>query len=479
MSVASDGSPALLDNAGIPRGFTDVAAMLGSGELGLKIFDNSWVAFPGDRSFNHNRDKNPYNLSERADGMSAAFMVHGDGDVWALVPEMPKGMLDWQAEHLGVVTERVIEVPMRLAEDSNSREINQEIVPKFLETAGSAFKNATFCSLHTPTETAQATLKFGARTLVTSELAAEEDSKINFVKRAAEDGYLVPPFVIADSIDELWDAVQKAMLIAKHESKHPPEETQLWVKFAQGAGGVGVRPIVPSKITKDELLLWAKATLEVCGTPDSLVVDMHVNDIRGVTDVEPHYTVHAVIGENTISLAGVTLSRTENGVYRGGSTLMTDAQRKAAEEVKKAALPIFRGMWGRGYRGFAGANMVRCTLSDGGHRVYALEVNPRLCCSTFTMFAAQMVERAARRDTLAVDRRIRLPHAIKDFRGIERIYGTILYSGGKSGYEGMIPTILAPDRLGGYLAHAKVILVAPNPERLERLERRLEELSKA
>lgn len=453
----------------IPNGSADIAS-----HLGLKpentIWDFDWV---------HSDDsgvKWPTSVYEA--GESEDVVLLSRGTATGITLKLQDGLLSYLKKHAGVkdIIEVTVDAPAVKYAAYPDHSVIAQATDKFRndQRLRKAFEGKTFCSWTPGNDVQRNVIEMGGQTLISTATWEKFNSKARIMREAANDGYNVSRFVVAESWAELDARMQE--LKAQAESLGiDPEKAKYWVKFDNLSGGEGVMPYKPQEASFDDIKKWIMQVNREIGLGENefhpIVIDIDLGQLPGIKRIVNNFCVQGVIGPEGCFMTGTTLQRTEDGTYVGGSLPLSEEDKAYAHLAKAWAQPVFKAAQAQGYVGYAGVDVIMAEGEDGQAYGFILEMNGRLCTSTPLLATSHWVERESGFKEPAVVDFSEKNLGIKDFKSLKKAFNGILYRGEKSGFEGVMPVHFNLDEKGDIYS-VKMIAVARDHERLQRLEER-------
>lgn len=450
----------------IPDGCADISRQLGLAPS-QTLWDYEWL---------HNEESG---LHWPEDGLTHCgdhedILLLSRGEATGLSLKLQDGYLEYLRRYAGVTNVIEVTEDQALVSQYPAQSVIVQARKKSRADQGlkETFKDKVFCSWLPGSDVQADTRAMGGKTLISAEQCLFFNSKARIFAQAEGSGYNVAPFVLVNSWDELETRLAELQETAR-DLGIEEKDLKLWVKFDNLAGGEGVKPYRPASDKLDDIKAWVR---EICEQVEKdgdafrpLVIDLDIGQLPEVKNIVANFCVQAVVGPE-IGVTGVTLQRTRDGVYAGGSVPMTAEDKAFAEEAKAWVMPVLQAAQEQGYRGYAGIDVMMTQGVDGQLRGYVIEMNARLCGSTPLLAMAHWVEREASAEPAVVDF-TEDNLAIKDFKTLTQKFNKLMYKGRESGFEGIVPVHINVDKQG-VICGVKMIAVANSPERLQKLEKR-------
>ncbi|MDD9900855.1 MAG: hypothetical protein OXT65_07745 [Alphaproteobacteria bacterium] len=402
------------------------------------------------------------------------------GGANALTLKLEDGFLDYQQKYVGVG--KVLEVTHKRAPHDQFLYPEQSVYVQLAKCAEedkslkSAFMGAVICGLLPVADTLETADKLGAKTLINPEQTMRFNSKARIVEEAAEGRYNVAPHTVARNWDDIENKLEELAGKAR-DLGLDPQEAKYWVKFDNMAGGTGVTAYKPASMSIDDVKDWIATGLYNAGkSPEDfmpVVFDIDIGALPNVNRILGNMNVQAIVANNGVSITGVTFQKTsDNGAYIGGGLPQTPEDKALATEAYGWALPVLKDAQKKGYRGYAGIDVILCEEQDGKKRGYILEMNGRLNSSTSLLSMSHKVARDAKApDAAACNLSTQFKKPLKDFKSYMAAFNDVIYRANESDFEGVIPIIMKPAKDGG-IGAVKTIAVAKTPERLAIVEKK-------
>jgi hypothetical protein len=381
----------------------------------------------------------------------------------------------WE-EHLNV--RNICEVTNHLPSGNDFTFPNGDVY-QHLRKAGKEVTNLMRGKLfvaHTSTPETDAVVRsLGASLLMSPDQSRTFNSKVRTATQALEYGYTVSPNTIVWEREGVVEGFNKVCDIARNEGLEP-DTTKYWIRFDRLSAGIGVFP-KPAETSFEAVKEWIDHTVKesLGGQFVPLVIDIDIGHLPGVRRIVDNLNVQGVCGNAGSFCVGVTRQITDNGKYMGGELPNTPESVSHAQEAIRWGMPVMEAAQKQGYRGFAGIDVMLAEMNDGSHRGYILEMNGRLNSSTSLLSLSHSV---AREMSLPRSYAKNIVHDTPSL-SVEHyltVFDDFLYKGGKSGFAGLIPIIFYPDP-NGNVARAKTVAVAPTPEDLKTLQRRVDHVT--
>lgn len=459
-------------NVPIPQGAGDIAKLLGYA--------------PGDTYWDYNfvfASDNGAEIQQETLGiLHEAIVPLSKGGAHGVTLKLHEGFLEYHQQYTGV--SGIVEVTDKRHKSNAFHYPEHSVTQQAAALAqkdkaiGAEFNGKVFVPIIPTHEAQEAVASFGGKTLITSEEALKFNSKVRVVTSAEEAGYNVAPFVIVEKFADLDAKMAELMEHAKGLGIDAGN-AKYWVKFDNLSSGDGVKPFKPAQMSFDEVKKWARGVLDMAGmTGDAFVpmfIDIDIGSLPEVKQVLRNMNVQAVVSDSGVSITGTTFQKTQDGVYLGGIMPQTKTEKEQALEGQKWAVAVLEDAQKKGYRGYAGIDVILCEHVEGGYAGYVLEMNGRLNGSTSLLSTAQWVQQQSGHNDLAA---ANLPAAfrpLKDFSAFRKAFDAVLYKGKESNFEGVIPIILKPDA-NGDITGVKTIAVAKDAKSLKKLTKKYEHI---
>lgn len=458
-----------LNEMRIPEGISDISRSLGFNPS-KTVWDANWV---------NSKESGSCSPDPNIGIEHQSILPLARGPATAMTLRLHRGYLEYMQEHVGVG--QVIQVTSHLPTHGSTyyqypdHSVTVQAVHAMRINGDLArhFNGKVFCPIINTNEIEEDIVALGGRSLVTPEIAARFNSKVESFVRAESEGYTVAPFTVVRHNDDIERSIHaliddaKAMGIEKGNLK-------LWVKFDNMAGGSGVLPFYPARESIDVVKDWVSKIRQECGLNDDdihpLVIDMDIGRLPNVRKIVGNYNVQGVLGPDNIDVAGVTTQRTKNGTYLGGAIPSLKENAEQIDVAKAEALKVMLACQRDGYRGYMGVDVMVAQRNDGCLAAFIIEGNARLNSSTSLLSTYQWVQDQSGADSVAHNISSNFA-PVGGFDGFARTFSDCIYYGAKSDYTGIIPVYFEFNR-AGHINGAKLIAVAPDETRMARLEDR-------
>lgn len=447
----------------IPNGISDIAET-----LGLNPADTYW-----DFDWVHSEESGaqwPTDSLMGADESSIALLSRGAATGMTL--KLSEGHLSYLREYAGVgeileVTE-TLPVKFQYPDASVVAQLAEKI--KKDERLRDVFNGKVFCCWLPASDTQQTVREIGGKTLISDEVRYWANSKVRVFSQAEKEGYVVAPFVIASD----WDQLEIKMHALQEKARGlgvSLQTAKYWIKFDNLAGGEGVLPYMPEKMSFEEVKDWIRSVSKSAGFLKTsfhpIVMDIDLGSLPSVKRIVSNMCVQGIVSDAGTYITGTTLQRTHKGTYLGGAVPLSAEERAVASRAEELAFPVLAAAQRQGYRGYAGVDIIMTETRKGEPQGFILEMNGRLCSSTPLLSTAQWVAREAGTEhCAAMDFKEKFP-PVQDFNVLRKKFNTLMYRGHKSGFEGLLPVWVALTE--GKVSQVKMMAVAKNAARLEEL----------
>lgn len=460
------------ETAPIPQGAGDIAKLLGYA--------------PGDTYWDYNfvfASDNGAEIQQESLGiLHEAIVPLSKGGAHGLTLKLHDGFVEYHEQYTGV--SGIVEVTEQ-RHKSNAFFYPQHSVTQQAAALAARnnkiadqFNGKVFMPIIPTHEAQEAVASFGGKTLITSEEALKFNSKIRVVTSAEEAGYNVAPFVVVERFADL-EAKMAELMNTATALGIDARNAKYWVKFDNLSSGDGVKPFKPAEMSFDDIRKWARGVLDMAGMKGDefvpMFIDIDIGSLPEVKTVLRNMNVQAVVSDSGVHVTGTTFQKTQDGVYLGGVMPQTATEKEHATEGQKWAIAALEDAQKKGYRGYAGIDVILCANVEGGYTGYVLEMNGRLNGSTSLLSTAQWVQEQSGYKELAAENLPATFRPLKDFSAFRKAFNDVLYKGKESNFEGIIPIILKPDA-NGNITGVKTIAVAKDAKSMRKLAKKYENI---